>query len=148
MTVYLPRCKVSIDSIVTQQNWIMGKKKTMATTECSSVTGAIKPLTTTETKNTTITTTTGQTTSTLQSSYQKTKHMWGHSTIRGRWVGGGVKGGAGVVGHQFTLQKILDPLSFPSKIQGHFLLTLVHTISYSIKKRKKQRVKLQKSHKT
>ena len=168
MTLYLPRCKVSKESIVFTPNWIMGK--TMATTECRSVTGAIKELTTIQTKKTKNYNTehrwnneltaarkhetqrrvelraharqhrTKATASSLRSSYYDTRHRWGsqYKQVEGYvgvgWVCGG---GAGVLGHSFPLQKILESLFF-EHTRSFFIDTNAHN-QLQVKKRDEER---------
>lgn len=147
--------KESIDWWFYAPNWIMGK--TMATTECRSVTGAIKELTTIQKKKDLTllqlqqqkhskqvkqaagelrthetqtqvklvrirrrTCTTKQTTAHLRSSrYDGRRGVGDHKT--GRWGSGG-------------LHKIPEPHFFEHMRVFVFLLTLVHTIGYSVKK--------------
>lgn len=69
-----------------------------------------------------------RTTSTLQASYHDTRHGWGggHNSSRvWRWRGSRTS----------VLSTENSGVPFLSNIQGRFLLTLVHTISYSVKKR-------------
>lgn len=69
-----------------------------------------------------------RTTSTLQASYHDTRHGWGggHNSSRvWRWRGSWTS----------VLSTENSGVPFLSNIQGRFLLTLVHTISYSVKKR-------------
>lgn len=85
-----------------------------------------------------------RTTSTLQASYHDTRHGWGggsHNSSRvWRWRGSRTS----------VLSTENSGVPFLSNIQGRFLLTLVHTISYSVKKRvmtSKEKKNPQRSHK-